>query len=62
MWENVTSTTINNCWQKANILPTYGEGSDDENDEIREDRNYREDNIDVLLELERCYQMKIMIV
>jgi len=46
-WEYVTNTTIKNCWLKANIMPEYGEPSDDESVE-REDR---ENNADILLEL-----------
>ena len=57
-WNNVTSTTIKNCWQKADILPTYGEGSDDENDFVEEDHENHEDNVDILLELERLKEME----
>ena len=30
-WNNVTNTTIENCWCKADIIPTYDERSDNEN-------------------------------
>jgi hypothetical protein len=53
-WEYVTNTTIKNCWLKANIMPEYGEPSDDESVE-REDR---ENNADILLELERLRELE----
>ena len=34
-------------WLKADILPTYSEGSDDENEIIMGDRENREDNADI---------------
>ena len=46
-WEYVTNTTIKNCWLKANIMPEYGEPSDDKSVE----RKDRENNADILLEL-----------
>ena len=42
-WNNVTSTTIENCWIKADILPKYEDEIDMEDCENR----------DILLELER---------
>jgi hypothetical protein len=53
-WDYVTNTTIKNCWLKANIMPEYGEPSDDESVE-REDR---ENNADILLELERLRELE----
>jgi hypothetical protein len=53
-WDYVTNTTIKNCWLKANIMPEYGEPSDDESVE-REDR---ENNANILLELERLRELE----
>lgn len=47
-WNNVTGTTIANCWKKADILPQY----EDEIDE--QDR----ENRDIQLELERLKEME----
>jgi hypothetical protein len=47
-WNNVTSTTIENCWKKADILPKY---EDEINMEDYEDR-------DILLELERLKEQE----
>jgi hypothetical protein len=57
----VTSTTIKNCWQKADILPTYGEGNDDKNDFVEEnyeDHENHEDNVDILFELEHLKEIE----
>jgi len=56
-WDNVTSNTIKNCWQKADILPTYSKGSDDENDFI-EDYGNHANNVEILLELKCLKEMK----
>lgn len=53
-WDNVTNTTIKNCWLKANIMPEYGEPSDDES----VNREDRENNADILLELERLKELE----
>lgn len=53
-WDNVTNTTIKNCWLKANIMPEYGEASDDEN----VDREDHENNTDIQLELERLRELE----
>lgn len=42
-WDSVTDNTIKNCWQKAGILPIYGEGSDNENEINMDDRENRVD-------------------
>ena len=47
-WNNVTGTTIANCWKKADILPQY----EDEIDE--QDR----ENRDIQLELERLKEIE----
>jgi hypothetical protein len=47
-WNNVTGTTIANCWKKADILPKY----EDEIDE--QDR----ENRDIQLELERLKEIE----
>lgn len=44
-WNNVTSTTIFNCWKKANILPEYGDDDETDIDDF--------DNHDIELELAR---------
>lgn len=54
-WDYVTNTTIKNCWLKANIMPEYGEPSDDDESVEREDR---ENNADILLELERLRELE----
>jgi len=53
-WDNVTDTTIKNCWLKAGIMPEYGEPSDDES----VNREDRENNADILLELERLRELE----
>lgn len=53
-WDNVTNTTIKNCWLKANIMPEYGEPSDDES----VDRKDHENNNDIQLELERLRELE----
>src|SRR5687768_1670136 len=45
-------------WLKADILPTYSEGSDDENEIIMGDRENREDNADILIELARLKELE----
>jgi len=47
-WNNVTSTTIENCWKKADILPKYEDEIDMEDCENR----------DILLELERLKEQE----
>lgn len=47
-WSNVTRTTIENCWVKADILP-----SDYDNDEAED-----ETSIDILLELKRLKELE----
>ena len=47
-WDNVTNTTIKNCWLKADIMPEYGEPSDVES----VDREDHENNANILLVLE----------
>lgn len=57
-WGNVTSTTIKNCWTKANILPKYDYGSDDENEINTEGRENCEDSADIRIELERLKELE----
>ena len=40
-WNNVTPTTIQNCWLKTGILPSY-------NEFIDEDIDYEEDDTDTV--------------
>ena len=47
-WHNVTSNTIKNCWLKANIMPEYGEPSDDKSVNRKDHKN----SADIQLELE----------
>ena len=53
-WDNVTNTTIKNCWLKAGIMPEYDEPSDDES----VDREDCENNADIQLELERLRELE----
>ncbi|RIA94633.1 hypothetical protein C1645_817679 [Glomus cerebriforme] len=52
-WDNVTNTTIKNCWLKADIMPEYGEPSDIKSIDCK---NYK-NNANILLELKHCYNL-----
>ena len=54
-WDNVTNTTIENCWMKADILPNYDE---DENGINMNDREDRENHANIELELKRLKELK----
>ena len=54
VWDNITNTTIKNCWLKAGIMPEYDEPSDDES----VDREDCENNADIQLELERLRELE----
>ena len=51
MWNNVTNTTIENYWVKADILPNY-------NDEGMNDREDRKNCADIQLELKRLKELE----
>jgi len=53
-WDNVTNTTIENCWTKADILPNY----DDEDGINMNDREDRGDRANIELELKRLKELE----
>ena len=53
-WDNVTNNTIKNCWLKADIMPEYGEPSDDESVNCRDHEN----SADIQLELEHLREVE----
>jgi hypothetical protein len=36
-WNNITPTTIQNCWMKTGILPFYNDDDDINDDDINDD-------------------------
>ena len=50
-WNNVTNTTIENCWVKADILPNY-------NDEGMNDREDCKNCADIQLEFKRLKELE----
>jgi len=50
-WDSVTDITINNCWKKANIMPTYNEEDNDENEILMELARIKElEEVQVLID------------
>jgi hypothetical protein len=50
-WDSITDTTINNCWKKADIMPTYNEEDDDENEILMELARIKElEEVQVLID------------
>ena len=56
--DNVTSTTIENCWMKADILPEYDDENRSENETNMEDREDREDRAQLLIDLARIRELE----
>ena len=51
-WDNVTNTTIENCWMKANILPNDDDDEDHVNAELQDHNANIRLEIQCLKELE----------
>jgi len=50
-WDSVTDITINNCWKKANIMPTYNEEDNNENEILMELARIKElEEVQVLID------------